>query len=68
MSNNFNFKNYAELLNKQDLSETDEEQFFSYGVSLEGQISYNRKEEYFSLIKNYFFYRMLRRKKSLFNY
>jgi hypothetical protein len=55
MSNNFNFKNYAELLKKQDLSETDEEQFFSYGASLEGQISYNRKEEYFSLIKNYFF-------------
>ena len=53
MSNNFNLKNYVELLNKQDLVETDQLQLFSYVALIEQQISYNRKEEYFSLIKNY---------------
>ena len=53
MSNNFNLKNYVELLNKQDLTETDQLQLLSYGALVERQISYNRKEDYFSLIKNY---------------
>ena len=53
MSNNFNLKNYVELLNKQDLAETDQLQLLSYGALVERQISYNRKEEYFSLIKEY---------------
>ena len=53
MPNNFNLKNYLELLNKQDLTETDQFQLLSYGALVERQISYNRKEEYFSLIKEY---------------
>lgn len=53
MSNNFNLKNYVKLLNKQDLTETDQLQLLSYGALVERQISYNRKEEYFSLIKEY---------------
>lgn len=53
MSNNFNLKNYVELLNKQDLAETDQLQLLSYGALIERQIFYNRKEEYFSLIKEY---------------
>ena len=53
MSNNFNLKNYIDLLNKQDLTETDQLQLLSYGALVERQISYNRKGEYFSLIKEY---------------
>lgn len=53
MSNNFNLKNYVELLNKQDLAETDQLQLLAYGALVERQISYNRKKEYFSLIKEY---------------
>jgi len=48
MSNNFNLKYYLELLGKQDLTETDELQLLSYGAFVERQISYNRKNEYFS--------------------
>lgn len=53
MANNFNLKNYLELLNKQDLAETDQLQLLSYEALVEQQISYNSKEEYFSLIKEY---------------
>jgi len=53
MSNNFNLKYYLELLGKQDLTETDELQLLSYGAIVERQISYNRKDEYFSLIRQY---------------
>ena len=53
MSNNFNLKHYLELLGKQDLTETDELQLLSYGALVERQISYNRKDEYFSLIRQY---------------
>ena len=53
MSNNFNIKHYLELLGKQDLTETDKCQLLSYGARVERQISYNRKDEYFSLIKQY---------------
>lgn len=53
MSKNFNLKNYVELLNKQNLTETDQLQLLSYGALVERQISYNRREEYFSLIKEY---------------
>jgi hypothetical protein len=53
MSNNFNLKHYLELLGKQDLTETDEFQLLSYGAVVERQISYNRKDEYFSLIRQY---------------
>lgn len=53
MSNNFNLKNYIDLLNKRDLAETDQLQLLAYGALVERQISYNRKEEYFSLIKEY---------------
>jgi len=53
MCNNFNLKNYVKLLNKQDLAERDQLQLLSYGALVERQISYNRKEEYFSLIKEY---------------
>ena len=53
MSNNFNLKNYIELLNKQDLAEIDQLQLLSYGALIERQISCNRKKEYFSLIKDY---------------
>lgn len=51
MSNNFNLKHYLELLGKQDLTETDELQLLWYGALVERQISYNRKDEYFSLIR-----------------
>ena len=53
MSNNFNLKHYLKLLGKQDLTETDELQLLSYGALVERQISYNRKDEYFSLIRQY---------------
>jgi len=53
MSNNLNLKHYLELLGKQDLTETDELQLLSYGALVERQISYNRKDEYFSLIRQY---------------
>ena len=53
MSNNFNLRNYIELLNKKDLDETDQRQLLSYGALVERQISYNRKDEYFSLINDY---------------
>lgn len=53
MSNNFNLKHYLELLGKQDLTETDELQLLSYRTFVERQISYNRKDEYFSLIRQY---------------
>mgnify|MGYP001799232808 CR=1 FL=1 len=53
MSNNFNLKHYLELLGKQDLTEMDELQLLSYGALVERQISYNRKDEYFSLIRQY---------------
>ena len=53
MSKNFNLKNYVELLNKQNLTETDQLQLLSYRALVERQISYNRKDEYFSLIKEY---------------
>jgi len=53
MSNNFNLKNYLELLNKQDLIETDQLQLLSCGALVERQVSDNRKVEYFSLIKEY---------------
>lgn len=53
MFNNFNLKNYIDLLNKRDLAETDQLQLLAYGALVERQISYNRKEEYFSLIKEY---------------
>jgi hypothetical protein len=53
MSNNFNLKHYLELLGKQDLTETDERQLLSYGAFVERQISYKRKDEYFSLISQY---------------
>ena len=53
MSNNFNLKDYLELLNKQDLTKTDQLQLLSYRALVERQISYNRKDEYFSLIKEY---------------
>ena len=53
MPNNFNLKNYLELLNKQDLIETDQLQLLSCGALVERQVSDNRKVEYFSLIKEY---------------
>jgi hypothetical protein len=53
MSNNFNLKHYLELLGKQDLTETDEFQLLSDGALVERQISYNRRDEYFSLIRQY---------------
>lgn len=53
MSNSFNLQNYIELFNKSDLSEIEENQLFSYRVSVEKQITYNRKEEYLLLIKEY---------------
>ena len=53
MSNNFNLKHYLDVLGKQDLTEMDELQLLSYGALVERQISYNRKDEYFSLIRQY---------------
>lgn len=35
MSNNFNLKNYIELLNKQNPTETDQLQLLSYGALVE---------------------------------
>lgn len=53
MFNNFNLKNYVELLNKQHLTKTDQLQLLSYGTLVERHISHNKKEKYFSLIKWY---------------
>ena len=63
MCNNFNFKRYIELLEKQAslqntegseaMTKTDERELLSYGALVERQISYNRKDEYFSLIREY---------------
>lgn len=53
MSNNLNINNYIKLLKKQDLTETDQRQLISYKASVERQLSYNRKEEYFSLIQDF---------------
>lgn len=53
MSNKFNLKHYLELLSKQGPTKTEELQLLSYRALVERQISYNRKDEYFSLIKEY---------------
>ena len=53
MSNNFNLNNYLTLLKKQNLTQEDQLELSSYGALVERQICYNRKNEYFSLIKNY---------------
>ena len=53
MSNNYNLENHLQLLKKQDLTKTDKRQLRSYGALVELQISYNRKDTYFALIKNF---------------
>jgi hypothetical protein len=53
MANNFNLKNYSELLNKKDLSGTEQFELLSYRALVESQITYNRREDYFSLIDEY---------------
>ena len=53
MSNNLNIKNYIKLLKKPDLTETDKTELFSYKALVEQQISYNRRNEYFSLIQEF---------------
>lgn len=60
MRNNFNLKHYIELLEKnanlertEDITETEKRELLSYGARIERQISYNRKDQYFSLIREY---------------
>ena len=52
MVNNLDLTRYSPLLNKL-LSEEESFELMSYGAVMEGQISYNRKDEYLSLIKEY---------------
>ena len=53
MSNSFNLKNYLTLLKKQNLTQKDQLELSAYGALVERQISYNRKNESLSLIKDY---------------
>lgn len=41
------------MLNQQNLDKTEQSQLLSYGAVVELQIFYNRREEYFTLIKEY---------------
>ena len=47
----FNLKHYIKLLGKQYRTQRDELQLLSYRALVERQISYNRKDEYFSLMR-----------------
>ena len=53
MANKFSLQDYLELLNKQDPTETDKRQLRLYGALIGRQINYNRRDEYFSLIKEF---------------
>lgn len=61
MSNNLDLTRYIQLLKKREnerLSHEEYCEFVSHGAAVQNQISYNRKDDYLSLIKEYLDERM----------